>query len=67
MRKLVLAAFVLYLGSWWALRDNAGPWVAILVFLAASGALQAPRYPALPRETFVRMRNLVPKRCNSVR
>jgi MATE family multidrug resistance protein len=54
MRNLMLAAFALYLGSWWALRDygNAGLWVAILVFLAARGALQAARYPALVRATF---------------
>jgi MATE family multidrug resistance protein len=54
MRNLMLAAFVLYLGSWWALRGygNAGLWVAILVFLAARGALQAARYPALVRATF---------------
>jgi len=54
MRNLMLAAFALYLGSWWALRGygNAGLWVAILVFLAARGALQAMRYPALMRATF---------------
>jgi hypothetical protein len=28
------------------------PWVAIVVFLAARGALQAARYPALVRATF---------------
>jgi MATE family multidrug resistance protein len=40
MRNLMLAAFALYLGSWWALRGhgNAGLWVAILVFLAARRA-----------------------------
>jgi multidrug resistance protein, MATE family len=54
MRNLMLAAFALYLGGWWALRGygNAGLWVAILVFLAARGALQAARYPALVRATF---------------
>jgi MATE family multidrug resistance protein len=54
MRNLMLLAFALYLGSWWALRGygNAGLWVAILVFLAARGALQAARYPALVRTTF---------------
>jgi MATE family multidrug resistance protein len=54
MRNLMLAAFALYLGSWWALRGygNAGLWVAILMFLAARGALQAARYPALVRVTF---------------
>jgi MATE family multidrug resistance protein len=54
MRNLMLVAFALYLGSWWALRGygNAGLWVAILVFLAARGALQAARYPALVRATF---------------
>jgi MATE family multidrug resistance protein len=45
---------VLYLGSWWALQGygNAGLWVAILVFLAARGALQAARYRTLVRTTF---------------
>ena len=54
MRNLMLAAFALYLCGWWALRGygNAGLWVAILVFLAARGALQAARYPALVRATF---------------
>jgi MATE family multidrug resistance protein len=54
MRNLMLAAFALYFSSWWALRGygNAGLWVAILVFLAARGALQAARYPALVRTTF---------------
>jgi MATE family multidrug resistance protein len=54
MRNLMLVAFALYLGSWWALRGygNAGLWVAILVFLATRGALQAARYPALVRATF---------------
>ena len=54
MRNLMLAAFALYLGSWWALRGygNAGLWLAILVFLAARGALQGARYPALVRATF---------------
>ena len=54
MRNLTLLAFALYLGSWWALRGygNAGLWVAILVFLAARGVLQAARFPALVRATF---------------
>jgi MATE family multidrug resistance protein len=54
MRNLMLTAFALYLATWWALRGygNAGLWVAILVFLAARGALQAVRYPALVRATF---------------
>jgi MATE family, multidrug efflux pump len=54
MRNLMLLAFALYLSSWWALRGygNAGLWVAILVFLAARGALQAARFPALVRATF---------------
>jgi len=54
MRNLMLAAFALYLATWWALRGygNAGLWIAILVFLAARGLLQAVRYPALLRATF---------------
>lgn len=54
MRNLMLAAFALYLGTWWALQDlgNAGLWVAILTFLTARGVLQALRYPALLRATF---------------
>ncbi len=54
MRNLMLTAFALYLATWWALRGygNTGLWVAILVFLAARGALQAARYRALVRATF---------------
>jgi len=54
MRNLMLTAFALYLATWWALRDygNTGLWVAILVFLAARGALQAARYRALVQATF---------------
>ena len=54
MRNLMLIAFALYLATWWALTGygNAGLWVAILVFLAARGLLQALRYPALLRATF---------------
>jgi multidrug resistance protein, MATE family len=54
MRNLMLIALALYLATWWALTPygNAGLWVAILVFLAARGLLQAARYPALLRQTF---------------
>ena len=54
MRNLMLVAFAIYLATWWALTPygNAGLWVAILVFLAARGLLQAARYPALLRQTF---------------
>ncbi|MBN8920129.1 MAG: MATE family efflux transporter [Rhizobiales bacterium] len=54
MRNLMVAALVLYLVSWFALREfgNAGLWAALLIFLVARGALQAARYPALLRGTF---------------
>jgi multidrug resistance protein, MATE family len=54
MRNLMLTAFALYLVTWWGLRGygNTGLWVAILVFLASRGALQAARYRALVRATF---------------
>ena len=50
----MLAAFALYLATWWALRGygNTGLWVSILVFLAARGMLQAARYRALVRAAF---------------
>jgi MATE family multidrug resistance protein len=54
MRNLMMLAFALYLATWWALQSygNAGLWIALLVFLAARGLLQAIRYPALVRTTF---------------
>ena len=54
MRNLMLAAFAVYLATWWALQShgNAGLWTALLAFLASRGLLQAMRYPALLRATF---------------
>jgi MATE family multidrug resistance protein len=54
MRNLMLAAFAIYLATWWALQNhgNAGLWTALLAFLASRGLLQAMRYPALLRATF---------------
>jgi MATE family multidrug resistance protein len=54
MRNLMMLAFALYVATWWALQSygNAGLWIALLVFLAARGLLQAMRYPALVRATF---------------
>jgi len=54
MRNLMLASLLIYLASWWVLRPfgNSGLWISILIFLAARGALQAARYPALAKATF---------------
>ncbi|MEA2989637.1 MAG: multidrug resistance protein family [Alphaproteobacteria bacterium] len=54
MRNLMMAAFAIYLATWWALHGlgNTGLWIAILTFLMARGVLQAMRYPALLRATF---------------
>jgi MATE family multidrug resistance protein len=55
MRNLMIVTLVLYFGAWWLTRPlgNTGLWIAILVFLGARGALQAARYPALARVTFI--------------
>ncbi len=54
MRNLMIVSLALYLASWWPLQSlgNAGLWIALLVFLAARGLLQALRYPRLFRATF---------------
>jgi len=54
MRNLMVMAFVIYIGVWYALTPwgNAGLWTAFLAFLLARGLLQAMRYPALVRATF---------------
>jgi multidrug resistance protein, MATE family len=54
MRNLMLASLLIYLAVWWLLKPfgNTGLWISILIFLAARGALQAARYPALVRATF---------------
>jgi len=54
MRNLMLASLVTYLVAWWLLQplDNAGLWIALLIFFMARGAYQAARYPALARAPF---------------
>lgn len=54
MRNLMVAALAAYLLAFFALSmlGNAGLWLALLVFLAARGGLQALRLPALVRGTF---------------
>lgn len=54
MRNLMLVALALYLATWWALQShgNTGLWIALLVFLAARGLLQAMRYPRLAKISF---------------
>jgi len=54
MRNLMVAALLIYLGSWWVLHGwgNQGLWLALLIFLLARGVLQAARYPALLKATF---------------
>jgi len=54
MRNLMLAALAMYLAAWWVLQPlgNTGLWLSFLVFLAARGALQAARLPALVRRGF---------------
>jgi MATE family multidrug resistance protein len=55
MRNLMVASLAVYLAAWWLLQplDNAGLWIALLVFFIARGALQALRYPALAKTPFV--------------
>jgi len=55
MRNLMLASLATYLAAWWLLQslDNAGLWIAILVFFVARGVYQGARYPALARKPFV--------------
>jgi len=54
MRNLMLASLATYLAAWWLLQslDNAGLWIALLIFFIARGAYQAARYPALGRAPF---------------
>lgn len=56
MRRLMLAALAIFLVALVALQGfgAAGLWGALLIFLAARGALQAARYPALTRAAFAR-------------
>lgn len=54
MRNLMLAALATYFAAWWLLRplDNAGLWIALLLFFIARGVYQAARYPALARAPY---------------
>lgn len=54
MRNLMLASLATYLIAWWLLQslDNAGLWIALLIFFIARGAYQAARYPALARAPY---------------
>ena len=56
MRTLMLAALAIFLVALIALKGFGAPglWIALLIFLAARGALQAWRTPALTRATFAR-------------
>ena len=55
MRNLMVASFAIFLASWAIMSPlgNAGLWGAMLVFFIARGTLQALRYPALLRSSFV--------------
>jgi MATE family multidrug resistance protein len=55
MRNLMLASLATYFVAWWLLQplDNAGLWIAILIFFIVRGIYQAARYPALARAPFV--------------
>jgi len=54
MRNLMMAALVVFLVTWLALRGfgNTGLWIAMLGFYAARGGFQAARYPALLKASF---------------
>lgn len=54
MRNLMMAALVVFLVTWLALRGfgNTGLWIAMLGFYAARGGFQAMRYPSLLRASF---------------
>lgn len=60
MRNLMIAAFIIYLAAFVALRGfgNTGLWIAFLIFLASRGVLQAARYPALVRASLATPANL---------
>jgi len=55
MRNLMVLSFLIYLAVWWTTLPlgNAGLWLALLAFFLARGALQAARYPALLRHSFI--------------
>jgi MATE family multidrug resistance protein len=58
IRNLMLITLAVYLASWWLTRPlgNTGLWIAILVFFGMRGVLQAARFPALLRATFILVR-----------
>lgn len=62
MRNLMVASFAIYLAVWWLLQPlgNSGLWGALLIFFMVRGLLQAWRYPALARITFVESAPLTP-------
>jgi multidrug resistance protein, MATE family len=55
MRNLMLVALAIYIAAWAALSSlgNTGLWLAFLVFMLSRGVLQALRYPALIKASFV--------------
>jgi MATE family multidrug resistance protein len=55
MRNLMLASLAVFLAAWFALRSfgNAGLWGALLAHYAARGGLEAARYPALLKASFI--------------
>ncbi|MET4044477.1 MATE family efflux transporter [Bradyrhizobium sp. RT6a] len=56
MRNLMLASLAIFLATWWALQSfgNAGLWSALIASYVSRGGLQAARYPALYRKTFLK-------------
>jgi MATE family multidrug resistance protein len=56
MRSLMLAALAIFLVALLALKSfgATGLWIALLIFLAARGVLQAWRFPVLTRRAFAR-------------
>jgi MATE family multidrug resistance protein len=55
MRNLMVLSLLIFFAAWFSLRSfgNGGLWGALLVFYAARGGLQALRYPALLRASFL--------------
>jgi MATE family multidrug resistance protein len=56
MRNLMVASLAIFFSAWLALRSfgNAGLWGALLTHYAARGGLEAARYPALLKASFVK-------------
>jgi MATE family multidrug resistance protein len=63
MRNLMVLSLGIFLTAWLALRPfgNAGLWGAFLVHYAARGGLEALRYPALFRASFVEAKPANPR------